>query len=80
MYKEVAHHDLGGGEEGDIAENAGKPPHVLAFQVASIAVSVYFCGDGVAAGADVGGDIKNGCGTAVFGEADFLTVDVQIEE
>ena len=63
------------GNETDIAEDAGQPPHVLIFQVRTIGPLDDLDGDLVEAGVDPGGDVEFRWQPAAFAEPDLFAVD-----
>ena len=60
------------------AENAGKPPHVLVFQIAAVTPSVHFHGQLVPARTQIPGYVEFGRRHGVLAVADFLTIHPDI--
>ena len=62
------------------AEDAGEAPHVLTFQIRTVGESVHLGGDDILSGLQEPRDIELGRVAGIFGEADVLAVDPQVEE
>ena len=80
VHKEVSNLHLGGGVHVHIAEDTGKAPHVLAFQVGTVAVAVYLCSNHVGTRLHVLGDVEHGSRAAVLGETYLVAIHPQVEE
>ena len=77
---EIANVQLWRRPEINIAENSAHPPHVLVFEIGSVAPPEIFHGDEVLPRLQVFGDVKFHRRAAVLAHADFFAVDPEIEK
>ena len=74
LQEQVTHVRLRLGKQGHVPENAGKAQEILVLQVRTVAPAVYFHGNRIPAGPDIGSKVKLRPCIGIFGIADLTAI------